>query len=233
LEVISSKTTLKVIQETGWWGGQENDTTFLFFGTSFRNCMANPWVLSIGSHGYRVCQIHECTATLLHLWLCTWWQTYDCIHCLHMLHCQLLCLCNPLTWLQDVSSDIIHGPSQWSLWSIAVMIRGHHRLLTPPLWSEPRMTPSLVVHLQKPSPQLIASLNVSLRLLNGDGKFLSGIPELQHAGHWSKCALLQLQDLINPRSWQTLGRVHLPPASWCFYNQVKKSINLEIHKDNI
>jgi hypothetical protein len=60
-------------------------------------CMANPWVLSIGSHGYRVCQIHECTATLLHLWLCTWWQTYNCIHCLHMLHCQLLCLCNPLT----------------------------------------------------------------------------------------------------------------------------------------
>jgi hypothetical protein len=96
------------------------------------------------------------------------------------------------------------------------------------------MTTSLVVHLQKPSPQLIASLNVSLRLLNGNGKFLSGIPELQYAGHWSKSALLQLQDLINPEeSPQTLGRVHLPPASQCFNNQVKKSINPGIHKNNI
>jgi hypothetical protein len=39
--------------------------------------------------------------------------------------------------------------------------------------------------------------------------------------------------LIPEESRQTLGRVHLPPASWCFNNQVKKSINPGIHKDNI
>ncbi len=120
-------------------------------------------------------------------------------------------LCDPLLSWSEVSIDYLHHP----------LVRAKDDTITS-------STPT------KSSPQLIASLNVSPRLLSGVANFFQEHQRYNMLGtganvHWYNCRT----SLIPEESQQTLGRVHLPPASRCFNIQVKKSINPGIHKDNI